>query len=324
VGASLAIRGTVCDDFDPGTREGLILVSKAPPKSIQKANGNGSAALAKGDGAPRRAELADFLRNRREALRPEDVGLPGGGRRRTPGLRREEVAQLAGVGTTWYTWLEQGRDVRASASVLEGIAEALDLTNAERSHLLLLGRGEEVVQGRAPKETVDPTVRRLVENLGASPACLTGRRFDFLAWNDAHSVVFGDPAELPDGRRNLLWRVYMDPAMRKLHPDWEEGARRILARFRAEAARHVGDPDFDDLISALQEASPEFRKWWDLHEVATSGVGRKIVRHPTAGKLVFEHAVFRPQENPEQRLVLYTPTAQANTAEKLAGLLAER
>jgi transcriptional regulator with XRE-family HTH domain len=298
-----------------------------PPKTATKrSNGsNGaSAALAKGDGGPRRAELADFLRNRREAIRPEDVGLPGGGRRRTPGLRREEVAQLAGVGTTWYTWLEQGRDVRASASVLEAIADALEMTNAERAHLLLLGRGEQVMQGRAPKETVDPTVRRLVENLGASPACLTGRRFDFLAWNDAHSVVFGDPSEMPDGRRNLLWRIYMEPAMRKLHPDWEEGARRILARFRAEAARHIGDPDFEDLIGALQEGSPEFRKWWDLHEVASSGVGRKVVRHPTAGKLVFEHAVFRPQESPEQRLVLYTPTAQANTPEKLAKLLAER
>jgi transcriptional regulator with XRE-family HTH domain len=317
----------VCNDVDPGTREGFILVSKAPPKSRKrngKVNGNDSAALAKGDGALRRAELADFLRNRREALRPEDVGLPGGGRRRTPGLRREEVASLAGVGTTWYTWLEQGRDVRASASVLESIAGALELTPAEHAHLMLLGRGEQVAQGRAPKETVDPTIRRLVENLGPSPTCLTGRRFDFLAWNEAHSVVFGDPSEMPDGRRNLLWRIFMEPRTRKLHPDWEEGARRIVARFRSEAARHIGDPDFDDLISALQEGSPEFRKWWDLHEVATSGVGRKTVRHPTAGKLVFEHAVFRPQESPEQRLVLYTPVPQANTPEKLAKLLAER
>jgi transcriptional regulator with XRE-family HTH domain len=309
---SLAIWRTVCDHFDPGTREGFILVSKAPPKTTE--NGNG---------APQRAELADFLRNRREAIRPEDVGLPGGGRRRTPGLRREEVAQLAGVGTTWYTWLEQGRDVRASASVLEAISGALDMTPAEHAHLMLLGRGEEVTPGRAPKETVNPTIKLLVENLGDGPSCLTGRRFDFLAWNRAHAVVFGDPAEMPDGRRNLLWRLFTDPARRKLHPDWEEGARRIVARFRSEAARHVGDPDFDELISALQERSPEFREWWDLHEVATSGVGRKILRHPTAGKLVFEHAVFRPQESPEQRLVLYSPSPQANTPEKLAKLLAE-
>jgi transcriptional regulator with XRE-family HTH domain len=325
---SLAIRGTVCDDLDPGTREGFILVSKTPSKKATKSkgkpNGEGSAALAKDDGAPRRAELADFLRNRREAIRPEEAGLPGGGRRRTPGLRREEVAQLAGVGTTWYTWLEQGRDVRASASVLEAIAGALELTPAEHAHLMLLGRGEEVPPGRAPKETINPTIKRLVENLGASPSCITGRRFDFLAWNRAHSVVFGDPGELPEGRRNLLWRLFMEPAFRSLHPDWEEGARRIVARFRSEAARYVGDPDFEDLISALQEGSPEFREWWDLHEVATSGVGRKIVKHPTAGKLVFEHAVFRPQETPEQRLVLYSATPQAGTPEKLAKLLAEQ
>jgi transcriptional regulator with XRE-family HTH domain len=319
----------VCDDIDPGTREGFILVSKTPPKQSKKAppangkvNGHGSAALAIGDGAPRRAELADFLRNRREALRPEDVGLPGGGRRRTPGLRREEVAQLAGVGTTWYTWLEQGRDVRASASVLEAISSALELTPAEHAHLMLLGRGEEVAPARAPEETVDPTVKRLVENLDPNPACITGRRFDILAWNHAHAVVFGDPAEMPDGRRNLIWRLFTDPASRKLHPDWEEGARRIVARFRGEAARYIGDPDFDDLISALQERSPEFREWWNLHEVATSGVGRKVLNHPTAGKLYFEHATFRPQESAEQRLVLYSAVEKANTPEKLKKLLA--
>ena len=328
LGDSLAIRGTVCDHFDPGTREGFILVSKAPPKgtrgTAKRTNGNGTRAQTNGNSDPRRAELADFLRNRREAIRPEDVGLPSGGRRRTPGLRREEVAQLAGVGTTWYTWLEQGRDVRASASVLESISDALELTNAERAHVMLLGRGEEVTPGRAPKETIDPTIKRMVEGMGDGPVCVTGRRFDFLAWNDAHAAVFGDPAELPEGRRNLLWKIFMDPAMRKQLPDWEQGARRLVARFRGEAARHVGDPDFDDLISALQEGSPEFRKWWDLHEVATSGVGRKVIKHPKVGKLVFEHAVFRPQETPEQRLVLYSATSQSDTPAKLRKLLAQR
>jgi transcriptional regulator with XRE-family HTH domain len=317
----------VCNPSDPGTREGVILVSKAPPKSTRKgkkANGNGPAAVTDGDGAPRRAELADFLRNRREALRPEDVGLPGGGRRRTPGLRREEVAQLAGVGTTWYTWLEQGRDVRASASVLEAIAGALELTPAERAHMMLLGRGEEVGVERSPKEDVHPTIRKLVESLGPNPACITGRRFDFLAWNDAHSVVFGDPSAMPDGRRNLVWSIFMDPARRTLHTNWNEGARRLVARFRAQAARYVGDPDFDDLISALQEGSPEFREWWGLHEVASSGVGRKVLKHPEVGKLVFEHAAFRPaDENPDLRLILYTAVPVANTPEKLTKLLAQ-
>jgi PAS domain-containing protein len=228
------------------------------------------------------------------------------------------------VGTTWYTWLEQGRDVRASASVLESISGALELTPAEHAHLMLLGRGEQVAPARSPKEIVNPTIRRMVESMSGGPACLTGRRFDFLAWNRAHAAVFGDPAEMPAGRRNLLWCLFTDPARRTLHPDWEEGARRVVARFRSEAGRHVGDSDFDDLISALQERSPEFREWWDLHEVATSGVGRKILQHPAAGKLVFEHAVFRPQESLEQRLVVYSAVPQANTPEKLANLLADQ
>jgi transcriptional regulator with XRE-family HTH domain len=316
---SLAIWTTVCDHVDPGTREGVILVSKAPPKKGTKGN-RGAPSV---DGEPRRAELADFLRNRREAIRPEDVGLPGGGRRRTPGLRREEVAQLAGVGTTWYTWLEQGRDVRASAPVLESIAGALQLTPAERAHLVLLGRGEQVPV-RGPKETIHPTVRKLVESLDPNPACIIGRRYDFLVWNDAHSAVFGDPSEMPDGRRNLLWSMFMDPERRTLHEDWKTGARRLVARFRAQAARHVGDPDYEDLIAALQESSPEFRGWWELHEVASSGVGRKVLKHPEAGKLVFEHAVFLLQESPEQRFVLYTSVPTANTPKKLTKLLAKR
>ena len=160
------------------------------------------------------------------------------------------------------------------------IAGALELTPAERAHVMLLGRGEQVPPVKGPKETVHPTVRKLVENLDPNPACIIGRRYDFIVWNDAHSAVFGDPAEMPDGRRNLLWSIFMDPGRRTLHVEWNEGARRLVARFRAQAARHVGDPDFENLISELREASPEFREWWELHEVATSGVGRKVLKHP--------------------------------------------
>src|SRR4051794_13443102 len=216
----------------------------------------------------RRDELAHFLKARRASLLPEDVGLPGGGRRRTPGLRREEVAQLAGVGTTWYTWLEQGRDVRASRSVLEALAQALRLTPAERAHLILLGRGEELSGEELPRETVSPTLQRLIENLGTGPAYILGRRQDYLAWNRALAVVMGDPAELPEGRRNQIWATFTDPRRRRMMSDWEETARSAVARFRADCARHVGDPSFDELISALLEASPEFREWWPRHEVA--------------------------------------------------------
>jgi transcriptional regulator with XRE-family HTH domain len=249
--------------------------------------------------------------------------MPGGGRRRTPGLRREEVAQLAGVGTTWYTWLEQGRDVRASQSVLDGLADALRMTAAERSHLILLGRGEEAPPAQYRAETLEPTVGRLVENLGNSPACLTGRRWDYLAWNRAFEVVFCNPMKYPPRRRNQLWSIFTDEGRRKHTTNWEEAARNSLARFRADNARHLDDPEFRELIDALHTASPEFRDWWPRHEVARSGVGTKEIRHRKAGKLWFEHAVFKFEEHPDQRLILYSPLPRCHTPEKVERLLAE-
>src|SRR5450755_3957167 len=165
----------------PGTREVVILVVELPPM-IETNGASPHLVVAGANGERRRDELADFLRKRRASLQPDEVGLPTGGRCRTPGLRREEVAHLAGVGTTWYTWLEQGRDVRASLDVLEALARALRLTPAERTHLVLLGRGEEPPPCKSD-ERVSPTVRRLIENLGPNPAYVLGRRWDYLAWN---------------------------------------------------------------------------------------------------------------------------------------------
>jgi transcriptional regulator with XRE-family HTH domain len=272
------------------------------------------------NGVRRRAELADFLRMRRASLQPEDVGLPNGGRRRTPGLRREEVAQLAGVGTTWYTWLEQGRDVRASLEVLEALARALRLTPAERGHLVLLGRGEQGPACPPPAERVSATHRRLIENLGPNPAYILGRRWDYLAWNQATRVVFGWEPGRDAASRNHVWLTFMDPTRRELMPDWERGARRLVAKFRADSARHIGDPAFERLISSLRASSPEFDRWWNRHEVAGGGEGRKELHHPDVGKLVFEHAVFR-HEGSDQRLVLYSPVCEEDTPAKMARLL---
>jgi transcriptional regulator with XRE-family HTH domain len=299
---------------DGGTREGFILVSRTPPK---RTGTKGSTR----NGELRRGELADFLRQRRASLQPADVGLPNGGRRRTPGLRREEVAQLAGVGTTWYTWLEQGRDVRASLDVLESIAGALRLSPAERAHLILLGRGEPPPSHRPPPEKASPTLRRVVENLGSNPAWILGRRWDYLAWNDAATAILGDIGALPRAERNHFWLTFMDPTRRELFTDWERSLRLMVARFRADSAHHVGDPSFEELINALRSSSPEFCRLWKRHEVATTGVGRKELNHPIAGKLVFEHAVFHPPEAPEQRLVLYSPLPEEDTPAKLAELL---
>jgi transcriptional regulator with XRE-family HTH domain len=296
-------------------------------------NGNGAARVrAKATGGDRKAangerrreELADFLRTKRSSIQPEDVGLPDGSRRRTPGLRREEVALLAGVGTTWYTWLEQGRDVRASLDVLEALARALRLTPAERSHLILLGRGEHAKPCKAPAEEVSPTTRRLVENLGPGPCYLLGRRWDYLAWNKSFEVVFSWAPGPDPLSRNHVWLWFMDPARRTLcSGDWAASARLLVAKFRADSARNIGDPAFEELISALNSSSPEFRKLWKRHEVAGSADGRKELTHPRAGELRFDHAVFQYGEAGEQRLVVYSPTGEHGTRDKLAKLLVD-
>ena len=228
---------------------------------------------------------------------------------------------MAGVGTTWYTWLEQGRDVRASFEVLEAIARALRLTPAERAHLMLLGRGEEAPPCKPPAERVTPSLRRLVQNLGANPALVLGRRWDYLSWNRATCALFGDLGSVPKAARNHLWLMFMDPARRELVTDWEQASRLAVARFRADSAVHLGDPSFEELIQALRQSSPEFCKAWKRHEVARAADGRKRIEHPVVGTLVFEHAVFHPAEAPEQRLALYTPVPEEDTPRKLAELL---
>jgi transcriptional regulator with XRE-family HTH domain len=276
------------------------------------------------NGERRREELADFLRTKRASLQPEDVGLPDGGRRRTPGLRREEVALLAGVGTTWYTWLEQGRAVRASLEVLEALSRALRLSAAERSHVILLGRGEQAGPCKAPAEEVSPTLRRLVENTGPGPVYLLGRRWDYLAWNSSFERVFSwEPGPDPLSR-NHVWLWFMDPSRRTLcSGDWAASARLLVAKFRADNARQIGNPAYEELICALESSSPEFRKLWKKHEVAGSGTGRKELNHPVVGPLVFDHAVFNHGDLGEQRLVIYSPSCEQNTRAKLAKLLGE-
>lgn len=273
------------------------------------------------DDAARRRELADFLRTRRARLRPEDVGLPAAGRRRTPGLRREELAQLAGVGITWYTWLEQARDIRVSPQVLESLARALGLRAEEQAHLF------DLAQGASPRaaglaETVNPALQRVLDQQEPSPAYILGRRWDLLAWNSAARRVFRDFADLPEGFRNIVWYMFTDATLRRLLIDWEHQARRQLAQFRASSARHTGDPAFTRLITALMDAAPEFRLWWPHHDVLGRPEARKDLDHPRVGRLALEQTTFHVDTNPDLRLVLYTPLPEDDTEEKLALLAA--
>ena len=203
----------------------------------------------------RRRELAAFLRTRRERLAPEDVGLPPGYRRRTPGLRREEVAQLSGVGVTWYTWLEQGRPINASAQVLEAVTRTLRLDDSERSHLFTLA-GVPDTTSRVV-EICEPAVRELVDALDPYPAFVVSPRYDILAWNRAEAALKGDYSSLPARYRNVLWLLFTQPAWRELLVDQQDVAY-VVARFRAAMAEHMGEPAWVDLVQELCSASPAF------------------------------------------------------------------
>jgi transcriptional regulator with XRE-family HTH domain len=238
----------------------------------------------------RHAELSDFLRSRRARVQPENPN----GRRRTPGLRREEVAQLAGVGISWYTWLEQGRDIHPSPQVLDAIARVLRLDAAERAHLFHLARVEVPLPGGDYVRAAPADLREFVAALG-HPAYVTDPRGDIVAFNPAAAELTQDFG----GHRNVLRWVFLVPSMRD-SPTWEATARSVLARFRAEHARRVGDPDFAALIAELSAASAEFRDWWMRHEVLTEQSGDKTIRG-----VRYHHLQSTPTNAPDLRLTIY-------------------
>lgn len=258
----------------------------------------------------RHQALADFLRKRRASLTPSAVGLPPGSRRRTPGLRREEVAQLASIGTSWYVWLEQGRNVHPSVQVLESLAQALRLTVNERRHLFLLA-GQPLPSPALPlEESVSPTLQQMLDDLNPDPACVIGRRWDYLAWNRAADGVFGISEASPPHARNVIWRFFTNSTMREQFCHWEQMARGILAEFRTASARYPGDAWFEDLIEDLKQASPHFRLWWSHHDVSNSMDNDKIIEHLKLGHLEFKHLTLHAFNDPDMRVTVYIPDAQ--------------
>ncbi len=253
----------------------------------------------------RRQELGDFLRSRRGRLQPEEVGLAAGTRRRTPGLRREEVAQLAGVSPTYCAFLEQGRDVRPSGQVLDALSQALRLSPAERDHLYVLAHGA-VPNGETSSESIGAAVTALVERLDPHPTFVKGRRWDVLAANRAARALFVDWLQLPSGERNEVWWMFTDPRARDVYVDWEHDAGAMLARFRLAAARRLDDPAFVELVDKLHEHSPEARRWWPRHEVLPPASGTKRLRHPLLGEITLDHVVLQVADNPDQKLVTFS------------------
>ncbi len=273
------------------------------------------------DETKRRQELADFLKTRRARIKPAEVGLSDGIRRRTPGLRREEVAQLGSIGVTWYTWLEQGRDIQVSGQVLESIARVLRLTTDERKHLFYLANQPLFDKPSSLHEVVSPALQTLIDNLGACPAQIIGLRMDILAWNKAACATFYDCFKIPVEQRNRIWIMFSDPNVRRTLVDWEGHAQRVLAEFRAVCDYHAGDPWFMQLVDNLKHISPEFRQWWSRHDVQGRPAGRKEYNHPIVGRLVLHHTMLQVVDNPNLKIVVYTPLPEADTEQKLQQLL---
>ena len=257
---------------------------------------------------PRRGELAQFLRACRARVGPEDVGLPPGLRRRTPGLRREEVAQLAGVGVTWYTWLEQGRPINASGQVLAAVARTLLLDGAEREHLFRLA-GIPVGPSAAGSVLADPTTRIIVDQLHPLPTVVCNSRYDVLLHNSAYDVLFPDITRQrrAGARSNSMWCAFTVPACCNPFVNRSEELPRMVGVLRGAYGKHVGEPAWEDFIRELSGASEEFRRLWARQEVAPPRTARKVFRHPAVGEIAFRAARLAIPACPEQHLVVYTP-----------------
>jgi transcriptional regulator with XRE-family HTH domain len=237
-------------------------------------------------------------------------------------LRREEVAQLAHVGVSWYTLLEQGRDVHPSKEVLHSIADALQFTPAERRHLFLLADQQPVVETHAPDEEVSPALHRVLDALTPVPAVILGRRWNYLAWNITADDILQLSRPTPPYDNNAVWRTFADPLSPVLHsPKWEQVAQKVLEEFRADSARYADEEWFKRLIADLQRVSPEFRAWWPRHDVRGRADARKDMMHPVVGQLMFEHTTLQVPTTPELKIMIYTPVPDTDTLEKLHQLM---
>jgi transcriptional regulator with XRE-family HTH domain len=268
----------------------------------------------------RRRELAAFLRNRRERIQPEQVGVRGGRRRRTPGLRREEVAQLAGVGVTWYTWLEQGREINPSAQVLDAISRTLQFDAHEHSHLFTLAGVPTATVANQCLEQQCPTAQALIHQLEPFPAAVLNDRLDLLAFNRTFASFFGGELEtIPIEERNCLWLAFTNPSWRRTIVDWDETVGNMVAEYRGAMAEHLDDPDWELLVDRLHRVSPEFTAFWERHDVQLVESRMKRARHPTAGllRLVYTHLWLGQRLG--TRITAFTPADEA-TRRKLEAL----
>lgn len=255
-----------------------------------------------------------YLKTRRAKVDPSVFGFPAK-RRRTPGLRREEVAQRADISPTWYTWLEQGRGGAPSADVLDRIARALMLTDIEREHLFILGLGRPPEARYQPNEGVTPRLQRVLDALEPCPAIIRTATWDVVAWNRAATAMLMDYGSLPPERRNILRFIFLDPSARAAQYDWESVARFVLAAFRAEAARAGAAAEMEPLVAELRRLSPAFEAMWRDNDVRdTHGAAVKHIRHPVLGRLAFEYSAFAVDGRADLSMVVYNPATPEDAA----------
>ncbi|MBB2964766.1 helix-turn-helix transcriptional regulator [Methylobacterium sp. R2-1] len=265
--------------------------------------------------------LGSYLRDRRTKLDPAAFGFSG--RRRTPGLRREEVAQRSNISATWYTWLEQGRGGAPSADVLNRIAAGLMLTEPEREHLFMLGLGRPPTVRYKPAEGVTPRLQRLLDTLKASPALVKTATWDVLAWNAAAAVVLTDWDTVPPRERNILRRMFGDPRVRSAQHDWESVARFVVGTFRADAARAGATSEVGQIVDELCRTSPEFEALWRENDVRVHGDGLKLLRHPALGEIELEYSAFAVDGRPDLGMLVYNPV-EDSVAEGIRALVDAR
>jgi len=257
--------------------------------------------------------LGGFLRHRRAKLDPAAFGFAPE-RRRTPGLRREEVAQRANISPTWYTWLEQGRGGAASADALDRIARALMLTDVEREHLFLLGLGRPPEVRYRKDEGVTPRLQRVLDALEPSPALIRTATWDVVAWNRAATAMLTDYGSLPPQQRNILRLIFLDPRVRAAQDDWESVARFVVGAFRVDAARAGAAAEIEPLVDELCRLSPEFKTLWRDNDVRSHGEGVKHIRHPILGPFAFEYSAFAVDGRSDLNMVVYNPVTPADAA----------
>lgn len=265
----------------------------------------------------RHKEFGDFLKTRRAKILPSQVGLPEGTRRRTPGLRREEVASLSGIGLTWYTWIEQGRPVQVSTQVLDSLARTLKLNQQEISHLYTLAGQAPPVSAPSSTESMNPMLQHVLDSLEYSPAMIMDARWNVIAWNQAASMLSLDYGKIDFYKRNLLRMIFTNEEFQQTFPDWHTAAQRMVANFRTVYSKFIDDPWLEEFVNELKSESKAFDLLWSKHHVKVEDSRIKIIIHPVLGQLHFEETSFMVTENNSLLMNVFTPLEGTKTKEQI-------